>query len=276
MDKILLIGCRSEVVGVLGDWFGDRIHLETAIPQGGIRGFKMVVIEAGEDRDDVLHQIRKIRYACKFRKIPLIVVKNDATEDMAHHYIIEGATEALSLKDAPAACRQILKGYLIPDRQPLDREMKYLSPFVNNTIQVLKTMAGMDATFKEVYFSNDLRIFGDISGIIGLSGQAEGTVIVTFYWNLARTIIARMVKVDPASINAELIHDGVGELVNMISGTTKTDLVGTPYHFELSLPTVVVGSGHQIGHPDEASIAVLLFEIGQEPFALQVSLKPRQ
>lgn len=260
----------------LSELFGDQVSLQTEISGNNLNGFKMVVIQDSEDRDGVLRSIRSLRYALKFRNVPLVLIRNRETRTPAQQYIMAGAAEVLSLGDHPAACRQILKSYLIPSRQPLDQEKEYLAPFINNTRHVLKTMAAVEAEFQEVYFSNDLRIFGDVSGIIGLSGEAEGTVVVTFYWNLARTIIAKMMQVDGEGVNAELIHDGVGELVNMISGASKKDFVGKPYHFELSLPTVIVGSGHQIGHPDDASIAVLIFDVGGDSFALQVSLKPRK
>ena len=137
-------------------------------------------------------------------------------------------------------------------------------------------MVFTDATFREVYFADDLRIYGDISGIIGLSGTSEGTVAVTFYWDLARKLIAKMMKVTEDKINAEYIHDGAGELINMISGSTKKQFKGTPFHFDLSLPTVVVGSGHQLGHPEGSSIAVLIFDVGDQAFVLQVCLKPKK
>jgi chemotaxis protein CheX len=275
VDKILLMGCQPEVAQMLSDLFGDQVSLQTEIPSKNLNGFKMIVFQDDGDKDGVSDRIRKLRYGLKFRNVPLVLIKNRLDHTPVHQYIMAGATEVLSLDDPPAACRQILKGHLIPSRQPLDQEKEYLTPFIKNTPHVLKTMASAKAKFRELYFSNDLRIFGDISGIIGLSGKAEGTVVITFHWALARTIIARMMQVDEESVNVELIHDGVGELVNIISGATKKDFVGKPYHFELSLPTVVVGSGHQIGHPDDASIAVLIFDVGDDSFALQVCLKTR-
>jgi chemotaxis protein CheX len=153
--------------------------------------------------------------------------------------------------------------------------MEYLKPFIENTVMVLEKMASVQAVFQEVYFADDLRIYGDISGIIGLSGNSEGTVAITLYWDLARKVIANMMTVPEEKINAEYIHDGTGELINMISGSTKKRFKGTQFHFDLSLPTVVVGSGHHLGHPEGSSIAVLIFDVGQEAFVLQVCLKPR-
>jgi chemotaxis protein CheX len=136
-------------------------------------------------------------------------------------------------------------------------------------------MAGIDAEFKKVYFSNTIRIFGDVSGIMGLSGNSEGTLAVTFYWDLAKTIIAKMMSTEEDLIDAELIHDGVSEIINMISGTTKKDFVGKPYHFEITLPSVIVGPGHQIGYFQNTTAAVLIFEVDGQSFALHVCIKPK-
>lgn len=276
MKPILLSDCGPEVSILLAELLGEKTHLlnEPFENHKKLDDCRMVVLETHSDRKKVLSRISKMRYACNFRNIPIIVMRGRGDRAPIQQYIMAGATEVLSLTDPPAACRQILQGHLIPDRRPLDQEMEYLNPFIENTVNVIHTMASGKAVFKEIYFSNAFRIFGDISGIIGLSGDAEGTVVLTFYWDLAWKIISGMMQVPEEAINADLIHDGVGELINMISGSTKRNFVGTRYHFELSLPTVVVGSGHQIGHPEGASIAILIFEMDNSSFAVHVCIKP--
>lgn len=278
MKPILLNGCSSEVALLLADLLDEKGLLveESFKDHDTLEKYRMVVLQTQSDEKLVLSRISKMRYASNFRNIPIIVMRRGEDRFPIHSYIMAGATEVLSLTDPPAACRQILQGHLIPDRKPMDQEMMYLKPFIENTANVLKTMAAGKAEFRDVYFSNVFRIFGDISGIIGLSGEAEGTVVLTCYWNLAWKIISGMMQVNEDAINAELIHDGVGELINMISGSAKKSFVGTNYHFDLSLPTVVVGSGHQIGHPEGASIAILIFDMDNSSFAVHVCLKPRK
>jgi chemotaxis protein CheX len=276
MKPILLDQCSSEVAHAVAGFLGEDILLrnEPFDERRTINDFRMVVLETGQEQKPILEQISRIRYACNFRNIPIIVIRGKGDRLPIQHYIMAGATEILSVSDPPAACRQILQGYLIPDRRPLKEEMDYLTPFIDNTLHVIKTMAPGTVEFRETYFSNSFRVFGDISGIIGLSGEAEGTVVLTCYRELAWKIIARMMQVEEKAINAELIHDGMGELINMIGGSAKKSFVGTPYHFQLSLPTVVVGSGHQIGHPEGATIAILIFDVEQSSIALHVCLKP--
>jgi chemotaxis protein CheX len=277
MNKILLMNCSEKATQSIAPLIGESRHLshlalgEDLTPHE----YRMIIFESrGPVVNDADH-VSKIRAACCFSPIPIIVINQDAGSQVIEHFLASGATEVLSLDAPPGACRQILQGYLTPNRKPIEKEMEYLQPFIDNTINVLNKTAIIDVTFREVYFSNDLRIYGDISGIIGLSGKSEGTVAITLYWPLASRIIARMMNVTESQINAEYIHDGTGELINMISGSTKKGFKGTPYHFDLSLPTVVVGSGHQLGHPEGSSIAVLIFDVNDMAFILQVCLKTK-
>lgn len=278
MNNILLVDCSDEATKTISGLLADSATLSSQTFNGelDLQDARMVIVQAQGTLDAAAINISSIRKACNFKAIPIIVLNDKDDFVTIERLLSAGATEVLALNAPPAACRQILQGHLIPNRAPLDREMAYLDPFIENTVTVLNKMAFVDATFREVYFQDDLRIFGDISGIIGLSGNSEGTVAITFYWDLARKIIANMMRVPEEKINAEYIHDGAGELINMISGSTKKIFKGTPYHFDLSLPTVVVGSGHQLGHPDGASIAVIIFDVGKTSFVLQVCLKPRK
>jgi chemotaxis protein CheX len=277
MNKILLIDCSPEVAKAVADLLGDKVTLESSSFGDGFspKDSSMIILESDKGMDPILQKVGDIRRGCNFSNVPIVIIKQQEDHIPMEHFFTAGATEVLSVDAPPVACRQILMGYLSLNRKPLEKEMEYLTPFIDNTVKVLKTMASVEPTFREVWFSKEFKIFGDISGIIGLSGNSEGTVAVTFYWPLARKIIAQMMKVEEDMVNAEYIHDGVGEIINMISGATKKNFSGTPYYFELSIPTVVVGSGHQLGHPEASSIAVLIFDVEETAFALQVCLKPK-
>jgi chemotaxis protein CheX len=275
-NRIIAIDCSPPIINVLNDLLGNTVALENLSFKNvrELKDCRMIILQEGNDKPDLLKQIRKLRYACNFRNIPIVVFRVMDIKGSIESFITAGATEVISLKDPPAAVRQILNGHLIPNRQPLKEETDYINSFVKNTCTVLKTVASLDVSFEEVYFDNDFKIFGDVSGLIALTGGAEGILGITFYWPLAQMIIARMMSTDEDKINAEFIHDGVAEIVNMIAGSTKKDFVGQPYHFEISLPSVIVGGGHQLGHSDKMPIAVLIFRADSHYFAIQICLKP--
>ncbi|MBN1381912.1 MAG: chemotaxis protein CheX [Deltaproteobacteria bacterium] len=278
MKKILGINCSSKVEKVLADLIGEKgqMEYEPFHDRMVLEGYQMVVLEMGRKEEQTVQQIRKLRYACNFQNIPIVLIHGRKKYFSSQPYMIAGATEVLSIHDPSAACRQIINGHLIPSREPLAEEFEYLEPFIKNTCHILQTMASIDVKFKEVYFSNAIRIFGDVSGIMGLSGNADGTLVVTFFWDLAKMVVAKMMGMEEENVDAELIHDGVSEFINMISGSTKREFVGKPYHFEISLPSVVVGPGHQIGHLQDTSVAVLIFQVGVHCFALHVCIKPKE
>ena len=277
MTKILLIDCSEATTKAISKLLGDTCTYanQSFSDELDAGDLDMIVFQAEDPIETAGSKISRLRYACKFKPTPIIVIKQEDDNATIDRLMSTGASEVISLDAPPGAVRQIINGHLIPNRMPEDKEMEYLTPFIENSIQVLQKMASMKATFREAYFSNDMRIYGDLSGIIGLSGNSEGTVALTLYWDLASKIIARMMNIQESNITAEYIHDGAGELINMISGSTKKRFAGTPFHFDLSLPTVIMGSGHQLGHPDGSSIAVLIFDVDEWAFILQVCLRPK-
>lgn len=278
MSRVIGIDCSPEVEAAVSEMLKGKceVQYERFHDEMSFDGYQMIILEMNENKEHVTGQIRKLRYACNFRNTPIVLIHGRKDNVSSQPYMIAGATEVLSLYDPLAARKQILSGYLIPNREPLAEEFEYLKPFIKNTCHILKTMAAIDVEFKEVYFSNSIRIFGDVSGIMGLSGNVEGTLVVTFYWDLATMIVAKMMSTEEGAIDAELIHDGVSEIINMISGTTKREFVGKPYYFEITLPSVVVGPGHQIGHLQDTSVAVLIFQVEKQSFALHVCIRPKK
>ena len=196
MGKIITIDCGEEVINALSELLGDEVAFvnESFENIRDLKEYSMIIIQDGINRDEILKRIRKLRHACYFRNMPIICIKKEGNIGSIEPYVTSGATEVLSLSDPPIACQQILKGYLAPNRKPLDEEMEYIDSFIRNTCNVLKTTASVEASFQEVYFINDFKIFGDISGIIGLSGATEGILGITFYWPLAQMIIAQMIR----------------------------------------------------------------------------------
>jgi chemotaxis protein CheX len=276
MSKILLNDCSEEVTEKLSRLLGANADIvsDPFQEKRDISKFNMIALYAEDMGPAVLDKIKHLRFSTKFRNIPIVLLQPDKPGRSAHPFLCSGATETLSLSEPPEALGQILQSYMIPSRKPRDAEMEYLTPFISSTKDVFSTMASMDVDFKQVYFQNEHRLLGDISGVIGLSGQAEGTVVVTFYWELAQKVISSIMGVSTDEIGPELLNDGVGEIINMISGSAKRYLTDTPFYFQLSLPTVILGWQHEIGHPDNSTVAVLLFDVEDKAFAVQVSLTP--
>ena len=151
-------------------------------------------------------------------------------------------------------------------------DVSFVNPFVAATVSVFETMASTKVIRKDLFLKKDYKSFGDVSGIMGLVGEANGSVVLSLPMRTACKVVARMLGEEVPTKVTENIKDGVGEIVNIISGQAKAALAQTKNHFTLSIPTVVAGAGHEIMHKKGAPCIVVVFDAEGDLFALQVCL----
>jgi chemotaxis protein CheX len=160
---------------------------------------------------------------------------------------------------------------------PASIDVEFLNPFVEGTVQTMKQMANLDCERTGLGLSNDAKSKGDISGTIGLSGDAEGFVSVSFSDGLARKIIAKMLMMEEGETVAdEDIQDGVGEFMNVVAGFAKAKLVDTEHSFMLSIPNVIYGGPHSVGQPRGIPVFTIDFVTEGEEFHVLVCLMPKK
>jgi chemotaxis protein CheX len=164
-----------------------------------------------------------------------------------------------------------------PAKSALDARL--VNPIVSATVDVLETMAFTKASLKEVKPQKGYSPSGDISAIIGITGEdGDGTVTLSFNTPLANVLVSRLLGSDsPDSVTADDRCDGIGELINMISGNAKTSLAkgnGNPYR--LSLPTIIMGVGHEVANRNAGPYLAMVFETEGDTFTLQVTFKANE
>lgn len=151
-------------------------------------------------------------------------------------------------------------------------KVEFIVPFIKATYKIFESMVGMKVQRKEVYLKRGYLMFGEISGIIGLSGKMTGTCAISFPAPLAIQVIEQLLgeKVENG-IHDIVTHDGVGEIINMISGQAKATLSETPFRFDITLPTIISGRGHEVFNKKGTQCVVILFETeDQQRFTLEV------
>ena len=105
--------------------------------------------------------------------------------------------------------------------------------------------------------------------MIGLSGKAKGTVVLSVDREVAIQVAAALLQEQPAGLNAD-VADAMGEMANMIAGQAKAQLEHLA--MSLSLPTVVTGKGHCIDFPRNAMRICIPFSCVWGSLALEVAL----
>lgn len=152
-------------------------------------------------------------------------------------------------------------------------KVEYINPFIDATIKAFQTMAGMEVIRKKVYLKDSPNVNGDVSGIMGLSGQATGNVAISLSAKLACTLFGKMVGCEPPPEPDRDVCDAVGEMINMISGQAKAALATSNYKFSISLPQIVMGRDHEVVSQDDVPNIAILHETEGMEFTVQVAIK---
>jgi chemotaxis protein CheX len=122
-------------------------------------------------------------------------------------------------------------------------DVKCINPFMGAIKNVFQTMLSVDVQFGKPQVKKEATISHDVSGIIGLSGDVEGVVIVSFPKLSALKIASTFAGIALSDIDEDFA-DAIGELANMIAGNAKKDFEGLDVM--ISIPSVVIGSGHMV------------------------------
>jgi len=96
-----------------------------------------------------------------------------------------------------------------------------------------------------------------VTGVISISGDWNGAVVVAVPRTLARAVAAAMFALEPDALTDAEVEDAVGELSNMIGGATKTMIGGA---CAISLPSVTEGVRYKVSIPGAREVAAALFD----------------
>ncbi len=150
-------------------------------------------------------------------------------------------------------------------------EVKFINPFLEGTVSVLKTMAFVEPHPGVPYLKKGNAAHGDISGIIGLTGAARGSLALSFSEACILKIVSNMLGEEITTMNDD-VSDAVGEITNMISGVSRKLLANEGLNISAAIPTVVSGRNHSIVHVLGGPSIIIPFSIAEGSFAVDVCL----
>ncbi|MEN6492969.1 MAG: chemotaxis protein CheX [Thermoguttaceae bacterium] len=133
-------------------------------------------------------------------------------------------------------------------------KVEYITPFMSSVTKVFQTMLACELTFGRPYVRDGVQPSRDVSGIIGLTGKARGTVVLSLEREAAICAAEALLGERPAGINSD-VTDAIGELTNVVSGNAKAQL--EQLALSVSLPTVITGKSHCIEFPRDIKPVVI-------------------
>lgn len=151
---------------------------------------------------------------------------------------------------------------------------QYIQPFIDVCKSVFKDFIGKEVEAGTPYFLEKEAVTEwDISGVIGLTGEARGAVVISMKDDLAINLTGILTGKVHNVLYDEVV-DAVGELINIIAGNVKQELEDA-YRLVISLPTIVTGKGHTINWSTSHTriICIPFLFSGTEHFILSVALE---
>jgi chemotaxis protein CheX len=146
----------------------------------------------------------------------------------------------------------------------------YVNPFITATITTFKTM--MDETVKPgaPALKKEPLPSSDISGVIGLSGDAQGSIALSFPKLMGLKVVSKMLGAEVKIVGPDL-SDGIGELTNIIAGNAKQHF--KDLNLSISLPNVVLGKDHVLVGQKGVPTLIVPFSCTLGEFSMEVALK---
>lgn len=125
----------------------------------------------------------------------------------------------------------------------------HINAFLDATKAVFETMLKIAVTFEKPTLGS-VEQHHDVSGVIGLSGDIVGSVVVGFSKLSAAQFASALAgqHVDP---NSPDFADAIGELTNMIAGGAKAKFEG--FDVSIGCPSVVIAPQHHVKTPRNAA-----------------------
>lgn len=152
-----------------------------------------------------------------------------------------------------------------------DEEQQCVNAFVSAVKHVLTTMAFVQPANGDFYLKHENITTGDVTGIIGMTGDRKITLMLSFSEACILKIVSSMFGEEITELNDE-IRDAVGELTNMISGDARRRL-GEENSLKLDggIPVVIVARNHKIESITTTPLVSIPFTVENETLAVDLA-----
>ena len=159
-----------------------------------------------------------------------------------------------------------------------NRFIDFSRPFVEACKNIFTTMVSCQLEAQKPTIKLDPHSRGDITAVIGLSGELEkdgkktpykAMLVLAFPYQTYFKIASAMLSETYTTYHPD-IHDLGSEIVNMIMGNAKRDLKAVGYTSNMAIPSLIEGSGHTIKYPAGTTVILIPFECVHGPLYMEL------
>ncbi len=161
-----------------------------------------------------------------------------------------------------------------------ERFIIFSKPFIDAIKNVFTTMvfSELSSLAPDLRKQGEKKAKGDISIVMGLNGNFKsgevvqsfkGMMVLSFSIPVYVKIANAMLSVDYKEFNDE-IKDVGAEISNITTGNAKKALRALGYQIDMSIPSTVLGEGHQIQYPVDTQIVIVPFKSVHGPIVMEL------
>ncbi len=147
----------------------------------------------------------------------------------------------------------------------------FISPFVLSIKNVYSTMLQLPVEIGQPVLKRGTEPPHDVTGVIGMTGQVSGSVILSMPMDSAVAIVALFCG-EKLEAESSDFADAVGELVNMISGGAKAQFPATG-NVSISVPSVIVGRNHSVARQSDVPCVLIPCKTDCGDFVLEIAIR---
>ena len=122
---------------------------------------------------------------------------------------------------------------------------EYIDPFADATVRVFQTILGPGVQRGDFTLLRSDRLEGDTAIVIGVTGESEGSVLLSMERSTALRV-GNVMNGRPADAAGDIDTDALGEIANMVAGNAASALNDLGFEFHITPPVVVGREGQSI------------------------------
>ncbi len=149
-------------------------------------------------------------------------------------------------------------------------DLKLIEPFMLSIQNVLMTMMQLPVSVGMPRLKHGFAAPRDVSGVIGMSGDVNGSVVLSFPIETAESVVMLFCGERLERDEAEFA-DAIGELANMVAGGAKANL--GLRSVSIACPSVVVGPGHFIAQQKGMPCVVIPCMTDLGGFSIEIAIR---
>ncbi|HNB60565.1 MAG TPA: chemotaxis protein CheX [Phycisphaerales bacterium] len=151
---------------------------------------------------------------------------------------------------------------------------QFITPFIKSIQNVFSTMMQLQVNVGDPRLKTEPLPAYDVSGIIGMSGDVVGSIVLSFTTDTAMSLVA-LFSGQKLEAGHPDFADAVGELVNMVSGNAKGQFPGNK-RVSISCPTVVVGKNHQVARQKDIPCVMIPCATDCGEVVIEIAIRPAE